>query len=160
MSRAFIKEDAQQEDVQVVPRAPLPEGARNLVTRRGLELLLTEREEIRAALAAGGAAASNERLRLAFEAALGELLPRLTSAELSDPSDDDEVRFGHTVMLRPANAQGAELTVRIVGVDEADPELGEISYLAPLSQALMGLKLGDEVSLGPSGRRMVVARIG
>ncbi len=160
MSRAFIKEDAQREDVQVVPRAPLPQGARNLVTQRGLDLLVAEREEIRAALAAGGAAASDERLRLALEAALGELVPRLAGAELSVPADAAEVRFGHEVTLRPASGAGAELTVRIVGVDEADPEAGEISYLAPLAQALMGLKLGDEVSLGPSGRQMVVARIG
>ncbi len=169
MSRAFIKEDANQEDVQVAPRAPLPDGARNLVTQRGLDLLLAEREEIRAGLAAGGVAASDERLRLAFEAALDELLPRLASAELSVPVDDRQVRFGHEVALEPAGdrgakgakgTKGAELTVRIVGVDEADPEEGAISYLAPLAQALLGLKLGDEVSLGPSGRRMIVARIG
>lgn len=160
MSRAFIKEDANQEDVQVASRAPLPDGARNLVTQRGLDLLLAEREEIRAGLAADGAAASDERLRLAFEAALDELLPRLASAELSVPVDDRQVRFGHEVALEPAGDRGAELVVRIVGVDEADPEEGAISYLAPLAQALLGLKLGDEVSLGPSGRRMVVARIG
>lgn len=159
MSRAFIKEDANQEDVQVAPRAPLPDGARNLVTQRGLDLLLAEREEIRAGLAAGGVAASDERLRLAFEAALDELLPRLASAELSVPVDDRQVRFGHEVALEPADVKVAELVVRIVGVDEADPEEGAISYLAPLAQALLGLKLGDEVSLGPSGRRMVVAEI-
>lgn len=159
MSRAFIKEDANQEDVQVAPRAPLPDGARNLVTQRGLDLLLAEREEIRAGLAAGGVAASDERLRLAFEAALDELLPRLASAELSVPVDDRQVRFGHEVALEPADVKVAELVVRIVGVDEADPEDGAISYLAPLAQALLGLKLGDEVSLGPSGRRMVVAKI-
>ncbi|MBX3144535.1 MAG: GreA/GreB family elongation factor [Trueperaceae bacterium] len=160
MSRAFIKEDANQDDVQVAPRAPLPDGARNLVTQRGLDLLLAEREEIRAGLAAGGAAASDERLRLAYEAALDELVPRLASAELSVAADDLRVQFGHEVELASLDGKGSAVTVRIVGVDEADPDQGAISYLAPLSQALLGLKPGDEVSLGPSGRRMTIARIG
>lgn len=172
MSRAFIKEDAQHDDVQVVPRAPLPEGAKNLVTRSGLDLLLAEREEILTALAAteageadgavghAGEGVAPERLRLALEAALDELLPRLATAELSEPHDDAEVRFGHAVTLTPADAKGGEVSVRIVGVDEADPEAGSISYLAPLAQALLGKLLGDEVVMGPSGRRMIIAAIG
>ncbi len=169
MSRAFIKEDAQHDDVQVVPRAPLPEGARNLVTRSGLDLLLSEREEILVALAAaesgegeglpGLSSVSGERVRLALMAALDELLPRLASAELSEPQDAAEVRFGHSVRLKPAGTTGDEVGVRIVGVDEAEPEAGSISYLAPLAQALLGRRQGDEVVMGPSGRRMTIVSI-
>src|SRR5690606_36180851 len=46
MSRAFTKEDAQQEDVVVVARAPLPEDALNLVTTRGYSLLRAEEKAI------------------------------------------------------------------------------------------------------------------
>lgn len=97
---------------------------------------------------------------MAYEVALDELVPRLASAELSVAADDLRVQFGHEVELASLDGKGSAVTVRIVGVDEADPDQGAISYLAPLSQALLGLKPGDEVSLGPSGRRMTIARIG
>ena len=42
MSRAFIKEDADAEQVLVTPRPPLPEGVDNLVTPAGLAALEEE----------------------------------------------------------------------------------------------------------------------
>lgn len=184
MSRAFIKEDAQHDDVQVVPRAPLPDGARNLVTKRGLELLLAEEAELREALAAGGRSEGDDRLRLALESALDELLVRIASAEVAEPTaaptgaavpggasasadapsgaagSDGEVKiqFGHTVALRPVGT-GSAFSVRIVGVDEADPDADQISYLAPLAQALIGRRVGDAVPLGQSGREALIDSI-
>ena len=53
--------------------------------------------------------------------------------------------FGATV--RVADEDGNEKTYRIVGIDEADPARGQVSWIAPLSKALMGAKEGDVVTL-------------
>src|SRR5690606_15841517 len=108
MSRAFTKEDAQQEDVVVVARAPLPEDALNLVTTRGYSLLRAEEKAIADELAAAGSA-GDERRSAALEAAADELALRLSSAEVKDPADNDKhsVRFGDTVTLRVVGAPGA-----------------------------------------------------
>jgi transcription elongation GreA/GreB family factor len=37
---------------------------------------------------------------------------------------------------------------RIVGIDEADPQKGTLSYAAPLAQALIGKEIGDSVVVG------------
>ena len=37
-------------------------------------------------------------------------------------------------------------TFEIVGEDEADIHQGKVSYLSPLAEALIGSKLGDEVT--------------
>lgn len=156
VSRAFIKEDAQHDDVQVVRRAPLPEGASNLVTERGLALLRAEEAEIRAALAQSE---GDARRQLALETALDELLGRLMSAEVRVPGDGVEVAFGHLVELEPVAGEGSAFSITIVGVDEADPEAELVSYLAPLAQALIGRRVGDTVSLGASLRAMRIAKI-
>ena len=178
MSRAFTKEDAQQEDVMVVARAPLPEGEPNLVTPRGLALLTEERSALEEALAAAEAAGDERRIA-ALETASEELALRLAGATLIDPADHDktEVRFGDQVRLRPVPrasstagptaASGAkshssgEFSLQIVGVDEADPAEGAISFLAPLAQVLLGARVGQQVEQGegPSRRTVEVVAI-
>ena len=37
----------------------------------------------------------------------------------------------------------AEVTVTIVGVDEADADAGRISWVAPVARALLGARVGD-----------------
>lgn len=176
MSRAFTKEDAQHEDVMVVARAPLPEGEPNLVTPRGLALLEEERGELEEALAAA-VAAGDERSVAALETASDELALRLSGATLVDPARHDKtaVRFGDTVRLRrppqpgtergrttAATRQGAErasadeFSLRIVGVDEAEPEEGAISFLAPLAQALLGARVGQVVEVGAGAPRQTL----
>ena len=44
MSRGFVKEDDQEEIPMVPPRADLPEGVANYVTRVGMDELLAERQ--------------------------------------------------------------------------------------------------------------------
>ena len=70
-----------------------------------------------------------------------------------DPSrqkNRDEVYFGATVTY--ADGAGAEHTLRIVGVDEARTEQGEVSWVAPIARALNGASEGDMVKLfRPSG---------
>lgn len=173
MSRAFTKEDAQQEDVVVVARPPLPDSEPNLVTPMGLEQLLAEERSLQAALEEA-AAAGDERRVAAYETASDELAARLSSAVIHDPGANDkrEVRFGDEVRLRPVEVEGTEagrsqagssggagaslpgaFSLRIVGVDEADPEEGLISHLAPLARSLLGAEVGDRVEQGVGDKR-------
>lgn len=149
MSRAFTKEDAQQEDVVVVARAPLPDGAENLVTPHGLELLRAE-ESVLAGELAIAVAAGDERTIVALESAADQLALRLASAVVIDPGahDKQSVRFGDTVTLRAAAGGATTFGLQIVGVDEADPDEDLISHLAPLARTLLGKKAGDRVTQG------------
>lgn len=149
MSRAFVKEDTTEPPL-VVPRAPLPDGAPNYVTRRGLALLRDERAALEAARpdpeAPGGAA-----LLAAHHARLSALDARINSAVLPDSASlpHDEVRFSALVTLQ--NEAGAERRYRVVGVDEADARSGRIAFTAPLAVALAGKHVGDSVVLRQPG---------
>ncbi len=58
--------------------------------------------------------------------------------------------FGATVSY--ADDGGAERTVTIVGVDEADMADGQVSWISPIARALMKTQVGDTVELrSPSG---------
>lgn len=142
MSRAFVKEDAEAPPLHR-PRAPLPEGARNYVTRRGLALLRGELSALLAELAERerSGAAAGEVVSLRNRAA--ELEARLASAEPIDPSAGprDTVRFGARVTIRGAGE--AERSYRIVGVDEANAGEGSIAFVAPLARALLGKRVGE-----------------
>jgi transcription elongation factor GreB len=56
---------------------------------------------------------------------------------------------------------GAEKTYRIVGVDEADPQQGTISWLSPVARGLLSRRAGDEVALHiPGGtRKLTILRV-
>jgi transcription elongation GreA/GreB family factor len=47
--------------------------------------------------------------------------------------------------LKPPLPPGGERTLRIVGVDEADPGSGDVSWISPIARALMGARVGDTV---------------
>lgn len=149
MSRAFVKEDTVEVPL-VVPRAPLPEGVPNYVTRRGLAALRDERVAIEAARPSvegdGGAAAV-----AAHQARLAALDARIASAVVLDPSalPQDEARFSAAVTLE--DADGHTRHYRIVGVDEADPPAGRIAFTAPLARQLTGKSVGDVISLRTPG---------
>ena len=138
-----MKEDA--EPVPLVPRrAPLPEGARNYVTPRGLALLRAELERLRAELAGSERTADvppGEAVALRTRSA--ELESRLSSAVLVDPTEGAPgvVRFGARVRVRAAD--GNERSYRVVGVDEANVGEGRIAFVAPLARALLGKRVGD-----------------
>ena len=46
-----------------------------------------------------------------------------------------------------ANDTGKEKTIRIVGVDEARLELGEVSWVSPIARALLKASEGDVVKV-------------
>lgn len=60
-------------------------------------------------------------------------------------SKDKKVYFGATVTY--ARADDTELTVKLVGVDEADMNAGKINWLSPVGKALMKHSVGDSVKV-------------
>lgn len=80
------------------------------------------------------------------------LTKRLEVAEVVDPAlqpAKDRVFFGATVVY--ADQEGEEYTVTIVGVDEAEPLKGKISWISPVARALIKAQEGDSVSLRTPG---------
>lgn len=73
---------------------------------------------------------------------------RLDRAEVVDARDQkrrDQVFFGATVTY--AREDDSEVTVTIVGMEEAVAELGRISWVSPVARALLGKRQGDLVKL-------------
>lgn len=71
------------------------------------------------------------------------------------PDDRSRVYFGAWVRIEDDAGQETEL--RIVGPDEIDPARRYVSMDAPLSRALMGRRIDDEVTVEvPGGRRSYV----
>jgi transcription elongation factor GreB len=137
VSKAFTKDDRPDEPVVVRHRPPLPDGVPNYVTRRGLQAL---REQL-AAIGPGAAATAARRSELAQRIATALLAP--------PPADRDEIRFGAHATLR--DQEGQTRRVHIVGVDEADPAAGWIAFVAPLARALLGRRVGDQVTVRTPG---------
>ncbi|SFK61940.1 transcription elongation factor GreB [Falsiroseomonas stagni] len=73
------------------------------------------------------------------------LRKRLEKVQVVDPAAQarrDQVFFGATVTYARAS-DDAEVTITIVGVDEAESSQGRISWVAPVARALLGAKVGD-----------------
>ena len=88
------------------------------------------------------------------EGRIQEIEGKLSRAQIIDITrlpPDDKVIFGATVTV--INLDSDETRVyRIVGDDEADVKAGRISYQSPISRALIGKRVGDEVAVQtPSG---------
>ena len=80
------------------------------------------------------------------------LIKRLEGADVVDSAgrESDQVYFGATV--RVASKSGGQRTFTIVGVDEADPARGRVSWVSPIAKALFKARAGDVVTLrSPSG---------
>lgn len=76
---------------------------------------------------------------------LAHLARIMQSAKVVDPSLQkarDQVRFGATVELAGDDDERRVLT--IVGDDETDAEAGRIGWSAPIAQALIGARVGDQ----------------
>ena len=165
MSKAFVKEDA--DDAEELPEeAPaLPAGAKNYITPAGFRRLRDELKQLQqterprivdiVAWAAGNGDRSEngdyiygkQRLR-EIDRRLRFLAKRLEAAEVVDPARQahhDRVFFGATVTY--ANAADEERTVTIVGVDEIDADNGKVSWISPIARALMKAREGDVVEL-------------
>jgi transcription elongation factor GreA len=88
-----------------------------------------------------------------IEGRIAELEAKLGLAEVIDPpGKSDRITFGSTVLL--ADESGREIRYQIVGSDEAEPDRGRISILAPLARTLIGKQVGDTVvAQVPGGKK-------
>jgi len=151
MSRAFVKEDAPDGVVYIPPRAPLPDGAVNFVTTRGLSLLQQEMvslEEERELLKKGDKhSVDRNRALTEVRGKITDLQSRIAGARVVVESEQpqDEVRFGATVTVKTIHGGkiGLKRTFTIVGVDEADITTMRVGYIAPIARTIIGLKKGE-----------------
>lgn len=150
MSRGFVKEDDQEEIPIVPPRADLPEGVTNYVTKIGLDKLLEEKEALLMEKEQLDISNENEK-RIAvnhINAKLQLLTNRISSTKIVDLSKQpqNEIRFGALVTLRIGNASNLQ-NFQIVGVDESDISKGKISFVSPLAKLLINKKVGEKAVL-------------
>jgi len=166
MNKAFVKESDNDDDDDLSPEAaPLPPGTKNYITTQGYTRLRAELEQLMneerpAVVQVVSWAASNgdrsengdylygkKRLR-EIDRRIRFLTKRLEMAEVVDPSlqpNKDQVFFGATVLY--SDKAGEEFRVTIVGVDEAEPLQGRISWISPVARALTKAREGDTVTL-------------
>lgn len=78
------------------------------------------------------------------ETRIAEIEDILLNAEELKTSRSNNVSLGSTVTLK---SDSKEVQYTVVGPVEADPLEGKISNESPIGQALMGKKVGDEVSI-------------
>jgi transcription elongation factor GreB len=169
MSKAFTRESDtdEDEDTAVAPAAP---GGRNYMTPAGyarlraelLQLIDDERPKVVEVVhwaASNGDRSENgdylygkKRLR-EIDRRIRFLTKRLEQAEVTDPSvhhGRHQVFFGATVTY--ADESGAERTITILGIDEADSARGQVSWISPIARALLKAQEGDTVKLAtPAG---------
>jgi transcription elongation factor GreB len=171
MNKAFVKEQDDDGDADDMPEvsAVLAVGTKNYLTPLGYAALRDElahlmTQERPAMVQIVSWAASNgdrsengdylygkKRLR-EIDRRMRFLTKRLELAEVVDPSlqpNKDQVFFGATVTY--ADQFGDEHTITIVGVDEADPLNGKISWISPVARALIKAHEGDTVTLRTPG---------
>jgi transcription elongation factor GreB len=166
MNKAFTREtDGADDDDDDIALPALPLGTKNYVTPGGyarlrdvvlglLDVARPKVVEVVSWAAKNGDRSENgdylygkKRLR-EIDRRIRFLTKRLDIAEVVDPSvhhGRDQVFFGATVTY--ANERGDERTVTIKGIDEADSTRGEVSWIAPISRALLKARVGDEVPL-------------
>lgn len=169
MNKAFVKESDRDDEDDLPEAQALPAGIRNYMTPGGYARLRDELAHLMnverpAVVQVVSWAASNgdrsengdylygkKRLR-EIDRRMRFLTKRLDIAEVVDPAaqpNRDQVFFGATVSY--LDKAGDTHTVTIVGVDEAEPLAGKISWISPVARALIKAREGDTVVLRTPG---------
>lgn len=164
MSRGFVREGDQEEAPAIPPRAALPQNVTNYVTQEGFEALKNEKIELIAELSSFENTDEREKRRKSAEidGKLNLLNERINSARVLDSKDQnlDEVRFGATVTYQIDSSKDP-VTLKIVGVDEANIREKKIAFIAPIAKAMIGKKVGDVafLNLGGEERKIEILEI-
>ena len=147
MSRAFVRESDDAKEYLPPSRPPLPAGVTNYITPSGARRMKAELDRLLAEKQSCGA----EEERRKLEARVRELQQRIQTLVVPPaPTSRDVVCFGATVKVR--DSEGEQVTYRIVGIDEADPDRERISWRSPLARALLSHRVGEKVEFNaPSG---------
>jgi transcription elongation factor GreB len=161
VSKAFTRESDEGGEVELRSVRPqLPLGTPNYITRKGADDLRGRLNDLSEAkrLCGGGQDAKPDQRRL--ESAIRKLQSILASVVIAEaPADHEKVAFGASVTIRHENGEGDEY--QIVGVDEAEPAAGRISWVSPLARALLSRRAGDTVPFkSPAGlENLVILRV-
>ncbi|WP_114973652.1 transcription elongation factor GreB [Rhodoferax ferrireducens] len=164
MNKAFTKESDEADDDD--PQLPLAlSGGKNYITPQGyarirgelLDLIDNERPKVVEIVhwaASNGDRSENgdyiygkKRLR-EIDRRIRFLTKRLEIMEVSDPSvhhGSDQIFFGATVTY--IDDAGVQRTVTILGVDEADSSLAQVSWVSPIARTLLKARTGDVLQL-------------
>ncbi|MBP8151192.1 MAG: transcription elongation factor GreB [Xylophilus sp.] len=179
MSKAFTKETDSADDDEGLALPPLPPGGKNYITPSGyarlraelLDLIDNERPKIVDVVhwaASNGDRSENgdylygkKRLR-EIDRRIRFLTKRLEIAEVVDPSlhaGSEQVFFGATVTY--SDDEDGERTITIMGIDEADSRMGQVSWISPVARALLKARVGDEVQMPTPGgvRHLEVVKV-
>ncbi len=172
MSKAFTKEDKENDEEEEISAPVLPSGAKNYITPAGLKRLqeelfhLKHRERPDVCKVVSWAAENGDRSENAdyiygkkrlreIDRRIRFLAKRLDNVEVVDPlaiPDKTKVFIGATVTV--LDEDNVEKTYAIVGIDETDPARGRISWLSPLGSSLLKAQVGDVVTFrSPKGPR-------
>ena len=170
MNKAFTKDsdDADDDDLQL---PALPVSGKNYITPAGhariraelLDLIDNERPKVVDIVhwaASNGDRSENgdyiygkKRLR-EIDRRIRFLTKRLEIMEITDPAlhhGSEQVFFGATVCY--VDEAGAERTVTILGIDEADSARSEVSWVSPIARTLLKAHAGDVLQLlTPAGK--------
>jgi len=149
MSRAFVKET----DESAPPPERMVDEGPNLVTPEGLAQIDAHIVRIESAVQSE----ANVLLRETLARDLRYWTIRKSTAELVPQASGDTVAFGSTVTIK---RKGREQTFRIVGVDEADPGKGLISFRSPLAQAVLGARVGEVIEAAEPLGEIEISGIG
>ena len=175
MSKAFTKEPEYDDNDELQDDADeVLAGVKNYIRPAGLQRLKDELNqfvrverpkvvEVVSWAAGNGDRSENgdylygkKRLR-EIDRRIRHLTKRIESAVPVDPDQQknrDQVFFGATVTY--ADARGAEQTVSIVGIDEADLDSGLVSWISPIARALLKAREGDAVKMRtPAGEETI-----
>jgi transcription elongation factor GreB len=179
MSKAFTRENDNEDDDELTPLPAIPPGTKNYITPAGFRQMKDEYKQLweveRPALvqtiswaASNGDRSENgdyiygkKRLR-EIDRRLRFLAKRLENSEVIDPAQRqgcEQVFFGATVTV--CHGDGVERTYSIVGVEEADVSRGRISWVSPLARTLLKARADDTVLLQlPNGvEELVVVEV-
>lgn len=86
------------------------------------------------------------------EARIAEIEGILDGAQIIKSDGDGTISLGDHVVV---SQDGKESAFDVVGAIEADPANNKISHESPLGAALMGKKVGDEISITtPKGEKV------
>jgi transcription elongation factor GreB len=161
MSKAFTREENEGTDIpELAPvTSALPPGTTNYMTASGAERLRKELEQLierdRPGLAAMAKTDPDAKRRLSIlDQRVLQIEQSLGSARIVShaPGPASRVTFGATVRVRDVKT-GATSQYRIVGVDEAEAEMGSISWLSPLARSLINAIVGQRVEvMAPGGK--------
>lgn len=170
MNKAFTKEsdDSDDDDLQL---PALPPSGKNYITPAGhsriraelLDLIDNERPKVVDIVhwaASNGDRSENgdyiygkKRLR-EIDRRIRFLTKRLEIMDITDPAlhhGSEQAFFGASVGY--ADDAGAERTVTILGIDEADSARGEVSWVSPIARTLLKAHVGDVLQLlTPAGK--------